>query len=113
MQKAKFIAVPLSMIIESRVMLQEKKHRNRTSATCMCDTKITFRNSLSFCASNAWKASHYGNRVIGSSAHWRNKKKEVHSWINYNIEKGHGMPSFFITLSCAEYHWPDIKRLIS
>ena len=24
----------------------------------------------------------------------------------------HGPPTLFITLSCAEYHWPDIKRLL-
>ena len=41
------------------------------------------------------KIAYHSNRVIGSSACWRNKKKEVHSWINYHTEKGHGMPSFF------------------
>ena len=24
----------------------------------------------------------------------------------------HGPPTLFITLSCAEYHWPDIKHLL-
>ena len=36
----------------------------------------------------------------------------MYSWINHHIEAGHGAPNFFITLSCAEYLWPDIKRLI-
>jgi hypothetical protein len=36
----------------------------------------------------------------------------VYTWINHHIEAGHGPPTFFITLSCAEYMWPDIKRLI-
>ena len=28
------------------------------------------------------------------------------------MEKGNGAPMFFITLSCAEYQWPDIIRLV-
>ena len=28
------------------------------------------------------------------------------------MSAGHGAPTFFITLSCAEYHWQDIERLI-
>jgi hypothetical protein len=28
------------------------------------------------------------------------------------VANGNGPPSFFITLSCAEYHWADIKRLV-
>ena len=36
----------------------------------------------------------------------------MYTWINHHIEVGHGLPTFFITLSCAEYMWPDIKRLI-
>ena len=30
-----------------------------------------------------------------------------------SYEAGHGPPTFSITLSCAEYMWPDIKRLIT
>ena len=40
------------------------------------------------------------------------QKKEVHSWINHLIEHGHGPPTFFMTLSCAEHQWKDIERLI-
>ena len=36
----------------------------------------------------------------------------MYSWINHHVEAGNGPPLFFITLSCAEYMWPDIKRLI-
>ena len=36
----------------------------------------------------------------------------MYTWINHHIKAGHGPPTFFITLSCAEYLWPDIKRLI-
>ena len=55
---------------------------------------------------------YYSQRVIGSAGYWRAKRAEVYSWINYHVQAGNGPPLFFITLSCAEYMWPDIKRLI-
>ena len=55
---------------------------------------------------------YYSQRVIGSAGYWRAKRAEVYSWINHHVEAGNGAPLFFITLSCAEYMWPDIKRLI-
>lgn len=55
---------------------------------------------------------YYSQRVLGSAGYWRAKRAEVYSWINHHIEAKHGPPTFFITLSCAEYMWPDIKRLI-
>lgn len=56
---------------------------------------------------------YYSQKVSGSAGYWRAKRAEVYTWINHHIEVGHGPPTFFITLSCAEYMWPDIKRLIN
>jgi len=36
----------------------------------------------------------------------------IGDWINHHIEKGRGPPNIFMTLSCAEYFWPDLKRLL-
>src|SRR5688572_9880417 len=55
---------------------------------------------------------YYSQRVTGSAGYWRAKRAEVYNWINHHIEADHGPPNFFITLSCVEYMWPDIKRLI-
>ena len=55
---------------------------------------------------------YFSGRVAGSADYWRAKRAEVYTWINHHIEAGHGPPNFFITLSCAEYLWPDIKQLI-
>jgi hypothetical protein len=55
---------------------------------------------------------YYSQRVTGSPGYWRAKRAEVYSWINHHIEAKHGPPNFFITLSCAEYMWPDINRLL-
>jgi hypothetical protein len=29
------------------------------------------------------------------------------------VEPGNGAPSWFVTLSCAEYHWQDIEKLLN
>ncbi len=58
------------------------------------------------------KLQYFSNTIQGSSSYWREKKDEVHSWIRHHVEAGHGPPTFFITLSCAEYYWPDIFRLL-
>ena len=55
---------------------------------------------------------YYSQQVTGSPGYWRAKRAEVYTWINHHIEAGHGPLNFFITLSCAEYMWPDIRRLI-
>lgn len=57
--------------------------------------------------------SYFSLRVTGSTQYWQDRQNEVFAWINYHLEQQHGPPSFFITLSCAEYHWKDITRLIA
>ena len=66
------------------------------------------------CGNTRWieRLCYYSGQVAGSPGYWRSKRAEVYTWINHHIEAGHGPPNFFITLSCAEYLWPDIKRLI-
>jgi hypothetical protein len=58
------------------------------------------------------RITYFSQNVMGSAAYWRARKREVFAWINHHLEKGNGVPTFFITLSCAEYHWTDIERLI-
>lgn len=48
----------------------------------------------------------------GSDGYWRGKTIELESWINHHIAEGNGAPNFFITLSCAENWWPDLRRLM-
>jgi hypothetical protein len=58
------------------------------------------------------KLLYFSKNIPGSSAYWRGKKSELYSWINQHIEQGRGAPTIFLTLSCAEYLWPDLKRLL-
>ena len=58
------------------------------------------------------RLAYYSFHVKGSPGYWRFKRSEVYSWVNHHIEAGHGPPTMFITLSCAEHYWPDINKLI-
>ena len=64
------------------------------------DGDTRFVNSLTY----------FNKRITGSSPYWFQKRSQLYSWINQHVELGNGAPSFFITLSCAEYFWPDIVQ---
>ena len=51
--------------------------------------------------------------VSGSSGYYRFHKSHLSAWINHHIDFGNGPPNFFITLSCAEYYWPDLIRVVN
>jgi len=55
---------------------------------------------------------YFSSKIRGSDSYWRMKKSQLYTWVYWHIEQGHGAPTLFITLSCAEYYWPDIKRLL-
>ncbi len=40
------------------------------------------------------------------------KKAELYLWLSHHVKKGRGTPNVIMTLSCAEYFWPDLKRLL-
>ena len=52
------------------------------------------------------------DRIKGSDGWWRSKKHELNSWISYHVSKGHGPPTLFLTLSCAEYWWEELIEII-
>jgi hypothetical protein len=58
------------------------------------------------------RLTYFNKRVKGSTPFWLNKRNEVYSWMNHHVEANHGPPTFFITLSCGEYYWADIIRLL-
>ena len=54
----------------------------------------------------------YSKRVRGSDSYWRSERSKLYTWISHHIEANHGAPDMFMTLSCAEYFWPDAIRLL-
>jgi len=58
------------------------------------------------------KLIYFSSKIRGSDSYWRLKKSQLYTWVYWHIEQGHGPPTLFITLSCAEYYWPDVKKLL-
>ena len=52
---------------------------------------------------------YYSRNIKGSNNYWRAKTQELESWIQHHISRGRGPPTFFITFSCAENWWPDLR----
>ena len=50
--------------------------------------------------------------IKGSDNYWREKTSELESWIHHHVACGRGPPTFFMTFSCAENWWPDLRRLL-
>lgn len=98
------------------------KHRHQNSASgkifiegFMTANKPSDLESLKKDISNSHydlieKIIYYSSKINGSSSYWRSKRYEVFSWINRSVVLGKGPPTLFITLSCAEHFWPDVKR---
>ena len=55
---------------------------------------------------------YFTKQIKGSNGYWISKRNELNTWIAHHIEMGNGAPNYFGTFSCAEYHWPDIMRLV-
>lgn len=58
------------------------------------------------------KLRYYSRNIRGSDNYWRAKTEDLETWIHHHVALGHGPPTFFITLSCAENWWPDLRRIL-
>jgi hypothetical protein len=50
--------------------------------------------------------------IKGSDNYWHARTDDLEQWINHHVGKGHGPPTFFITLLCAKNWWPDLQCLL-
>ncbi len=55
---------------------------------------------------------YFARNIKGSDNYWRARTDDLEQWINHHVGKGHGPPTFFITLSCGKNWWPDLQRLL-
>ena len=60
----------------------------------------------------AEKILYFGACLRGTSQYWAQRSKELISLIQYQINTGKGLPSFFTTGSCAEFHFKALRRLL-
>ena len=57
------------------------------------------------------KLRYYSQTIRGYDGYWRNKSNELRAWIDYHVANNHGPPTHFITLTCAENWWPDLRDI--
>ena len=61
----------------------------------------------------AEKLLYFSATLRGTSQYWSQRSKEIRALIQYKINEGHGLPSFFTTGSCAEFYLKPLKRIVS
>lgn len=49
----------------------------------------------------------------GTTQYWGQRAKGLRSLVQFKINEGKGLPSFFTTGRCAEFHFKPLKRLLS
>ena len=49
----------------------------------------------------------------GTNGYWHGVRRTLEAAVEFQLYKGNGLPGFFITGSCAEYHHPELCRLIA
>ena len=52
-------------------------------------------------------------QLKGTDAYWNDVRRHAQAAVSHNIIEGRGLPSFFITSSCAEFHHPALSRLVA
>ncbi len=55
----------------------------------------------------------FSRNIKGSDNFWRSRSEDLQHWITHHVARGHGPPTFFITFSCAENWWIDLKCLLA
>ena len=45
---------------------------------------------------------YFAQNIKRSDNYWRSHTDDLEQWINHHVGRGHGPPTFFITLLCAE-----------
>lgn len=59
------------------------------------------------------KILYFGGNLRGTTQYWEQRGKELRALVQYKINEGTGLTSFFTTGSCAEFHFKPLKRLLS
>jgi hypothetical protein len=55
----------------------------------------------------------FSRNIKGSDNYWRSTTKDLQHWIMHYVARVMPPPTFFITLSCAEKWWIDLRHLFA
>ena len=86
-----------------------KKYIGEDDPTVSELLEMSEHDKKKFCQSvHSWTS-----QIQGTDAYWGDVRRHCEACIRHNIIRGRGLPSFFITSSCAEFHHPALSRLVA
>ena len=52
-------------------------------------------------------------QIVGTDGYWHSVRRTLEGIVQFKVLKGDGLPSFWISGSCAEFHHPAIAKLLA
>ena len=58
------------------------------------------------------KLLYFGANLRGTAQYWHQRRRELRAMVEFMVNEKRGLPSFFMTGSCAEFYFPPLRRLL-
>ena len=58
------------------------------------------------------KLLYFGANLCGTAQYWHQRRRELRALVEFMVNEKHGLPSCFMTGSCAEFYFPPLRRLL-
>ncbi|XP_078350740.1 uncharacterized protein LOC144635515 [Oculina patagonica] len=58
------------------------------------------------------KLLYFGATLRGTTQYWQQRRRELRALVENMVNEKRGLPSFFMTGSCAEFYFPPLRRLL-
>ena len=58
------------------------------------------------------KLLYFGANLRGTAQYWHQRRRELRALVEFMVNEKRGLPSFFMTGSCAEFYFPPLRRLL-
>ncbi|CAH3141297.1 unnamed protein product [Porites lobata] len=58
------------------------------------------------------KFLYFGANLRGIAQYWQQRRRELRALVEFMVNEKRGLPSFFMTGSCAEFYFPPLRRLL-
>ena len=55
---------------------------------------------------------YFGANLRGTAQYWHQRRRELRALVEFMVNEKCGLPSFFMTGSCAEFYFPPLRRLL-
>ena len=96
--------------IENSNVLVNQKLGNAHMLVSVSDIKEKLQDGDKYIAK---KIIYLSSNLRGTAQYWAQKAKELISLVQFNINEGNGLLSYFCTGSCAEFYFKSLRRILS